>query len=78
MERAALDCATIRLMSDRLKFDIVCPNNHDQTVAFGREEFEAALKSGELVHHCNTCDTNWSPTPEEITRIQKEFAKNSN
>ena len=62
-------------MSDRLSFDIVCPNNHDQTITFSRQEFEEALKSGTLVHHCNTCDTNWTPSPEEIAEIRKQFAK---
>ena len=65
-------------MSDRLKFDIVCPNNHDQTVAFSHQEFEEALKSGALVHHCNTCDANWTPSQEEIAELRKQFAKNSN
>lgn len=63
-------------MSDRLEFDIVCPNNHDQTVTYSRQEFEAALKSGALVHHCNTCDTNWTPSQDEIAEIRKQFAKN--
>jgi hypothetical protein len=35
-----------RLMSDRMEFEIVCPNDHNQTVTFSREEFEEALKSG--------------------------------
>jgi hypothetical protein len=64
-------------MSDRLKFDIVCPNNHDQTVTFSQKEFEEELRSGALVHHCNTCDTSWPPSSEEIAKIEKEFAKNS-
>jgi hypothetical protein len=64
-------------MSDRLDFEIVCPNDHDQTVAFSREEFEAELKSDALVFHCNTCDTNWPPTRAEIDKIRKELAKNS-
>jgi hypothetical protein len=46
-------------MNDRLSFEIVCPHNHNQTVKFTQEEFEATLKSGSLVFHCNTCDTNW-------------------
>lgn len=62
-------------MSERLEFDIFCPNNHDQTVAFTQKEFEEALKSGGLVHHCNTCDANWPPSSEEIAKIQKAFAK---
>jgi hypothetical protein len=63
-------------MSDRLQFDIVCPNNHNQTVAFSHDEFEDALKSDTLVFHCNTCDTNWTPSKEEIARLRKEFSKN--
>ncbi|MEO8027741.1 MAG: hypothetical protein ABI823_14760 [Bryobacteraceae bacterium] len=64
-------------MSDRQEFEIVCPNNHNQTVDFTQQEFEAALKSGALVFHCNTCDTNWSPTTEEITEFRKRFAKSA-
>lgn len=64
-------------MSDRVDFDIDCPNNHDQTVTFSREEFEEVLKSGALVFHCNTCDANWPPSTEEIARFRKELAKKS-
>jgi hypothetical protein len=64
-------------MSDRLEFDIVCPNNHNQTVAFSKEEFEAMLKSDALVFHCKTCGANWPPSHEEIAKFRKEFAKNS-
>jgi hypothetical protein len=64
-----------RIMSDRLHFEIVCPNDHDQTVKFSREEFEETLKSGALVFHCNTCDTNWPPSHEDIARFRKQFAK---
>ena len=62
-------------MSERVDFEIVCPNNHNQTVTFSHEEFERELKSGALVFHCNTCDTNWSPTPEEVKIIRRHFAK---
>ena len=62
-------------MSKRLDFEIVCPNDHDQTVTFTREEFEKALKSGALVFHCNTCDSNWPPSHEDIARFRKEFQK---
>jgi hypothetical protein len=62
-------------MSDRVKFDTDCPNNHNQTISFTREEFEDGLKSGELVFHCNTCDTDWTPSREEIAKLRKEFAK---
>ncbi len=64
-------------MSDRIDFEIVCPNDHDQTVTYSGEEFEAALKSGALVFHCNTCDTDWSPSTEEIAKFRREFAKTS-
>lgn len=63
-------------MSERLESDIVCPNNHNQTVRFNREEFEESLRSGDFVFHCNTCDTDWSPSTEEIAQLRKEFAKN--
>lgn len=64
-------------MSDRVEFDIVCPNNHNQTVRFSPEEFDAALKSDALVFHCNTCDTDWTPSSEEIAKLRKQFSKNS-
>jgi hypothetical protein len=64
-------------MSDRMKFEIDCPNDHNQTVTFSQEEFEAALKSGALVFHCNTCDTDWPPSSEEIAKLRKQFSKNS-
>ena len=62
-------------MSDPIDFEIVCPNDHNQTITFIQEGFEEALKSGELVFHCNTCDTDWSPTSEEIAKIRKQFTK---
>jgi hypothetical protein len=62
-------------VSDHLEFDIVCPNNHNQTVAFSHEDFEAELKSGALVFHCNTCDADWPPSHEDIAKIRKEFSK---
>jgi hypothetical protein len=64
-------------MSDRIDFDIVCPNGHDQTVAFSRQTFEAELKSGALVFHCNTCDSDWPPSHEDIAQIRKELSKHS-
>ena len=63
-------------MNDRLEFEIVCPNDHNQTVKFSQEEFEAALKSGALVFHCNTCNADWSPFSEEIAELRKQFSKN--
>ena len=64
-------------MSDRMEFEIVCPNDHNQTVTFNQEEFEKALKSGALVFHGNTCDTDWPPSTEEIAKLRKQFSKNS-
>jgi hypothetical protein len=60
-------------MSD-LEFDTTCPNNHNQSVRFSREEFEAALKSDTLVLHCNTCDTDWTPSGEEIAKLRKQLS----
>ncbi len=62
-------------MNGRQEFEIVCPNNHNQTVKFSQQEFEQVLKSGSLVFHCNTCDTNWSPSGAEITMFRKQFRK---
>lgn len=64
-------------MSDRLEFDLVCPNTHNKAVKFSHEEFEEKLKSGDLVFHCNTCDTKWSLSKDEIAKIRKQFAKTS-
>jgi len=60
-----------------MDFDIVCPNNHNQTVSFNREEFEDALKSGALVFHCNTCEINWPPSSEEIAKFRKQLSAES-
>jgi hypothetical protein len=60
-----------------MEFDIVCPNNHNQTVSFNREEFEEALKSGALVFHCNTCETNWPPSSEDIAKFRKQLSKDA-
>ena len=64
-------------MSERREIEIVCPNDHDQTVTFSQAEFEEALTSGALVFHCNTCDANWPPSHEDIAKIRKQFSKNS-
>jgi len=64
-------------MSDRVEFDTDCPNSHNQAIAFTREEFEAALKSDTLVFHCNTCDTDWPPSSEEIAKLKRQFSKTS-
>jgi hypothetical protein len=58
-------------MTNRLEFETDCPNNHNQTITFSQEEFEAALQSDSLVFHCNTCDTNWTPSGEEIAKLRK-------
>jgi hypothetical protein len=60
-----------------MEFEIVCPNDHNQTVTFNQEEFEDALRTGALVFHCNTCDTDWPPSSEEIAKLRKKFPKNS-
>ena len=62
-------------MGDRIDFEIVCPNDHNQTVTFSQKEFEEALKSGALVFHCNTCDTDWPPSAEDIAKLRKQFSK---
>lgn len=64
-------------MTDRIEFETDCPNNHNQTVTLTREEFEAALKSDTLVFHCNTCDTDWNPSSEEIAKLRNGFTKDS-
>ena len=64
-------------MSDQMDFEIVCPNDHNQTVTFSREGFEEALKTGALVFHCNTCDTDWPPSHEDIANIRKHLSKDS-
>jgi hypothetical protein len=62
-------------MGKRLNFEIVCPQTHNQTVSFTHDEFETRLKSGSLVFHCNTCDTDWPPSGQDITFFRKEFRK---
>ena len=62
-------------MTDRVDFEIDCPNNHNQTVTFSQKEFEETLKAGALVFHCNTCDTDWSPSGEDIAKFRRGFAK---
>jgi len=64
-------------MSQRIDFNIMCPNDHDQMVTFSQEEFEEKLKAGTLLFHCNTCDTDWQPTHDAIAVFRKAFAKNS-
>ena len=64
-------------MSDRIEFEIVCPNDHNQTVTFSHKEFEETLKSGALVFHCNTCDTNWPPSGDDIAKIRRVLSKES-
>jgi hypothetical protein len=56
-----------------MELDLECPNGHNLAVSFTREEFEDQLRAGVLVFHCNTCDTNWTPTPEEIAELRKGF-----
>jgi len=63
-------------MSERLHLETVCPNNHNLTVTLTKEEFEAALKSDTLLFHCNTCDTDFTPSTEDIAKLRKEFSRN--
>ncbi len=65
-------------MSNQTRIEIVCPNNHNQTVKYSQPEFEAVLSSGTLVFHCNTCDTQWSPSGKEIAQIRQTFSKEPN
>ena len=60
-------------MSERAELDTVCPNNHDLTLVFSRDEFESALQSGGLVLHCNTCEANWPPSKEDIADLREQF-----
>jgi hypothetical protein len=62
-------------MSERLSFEVTCPNGHGQTVTWNHEEFEKKLSSDTLVFHCNTCDTSWTPTHAEITEFRKRLSK---
>ena len=64
-------------MNDRMDFEIVCPNDHNQTVTFSQKEFEETLKAGAMMFHCNTCDTDWPPSKEEITKFRRHFPKSS-
>lgn len=63
------------MSNDRLKFEMACPNNHNQTVTFTKREFEEWLKSDKMVFHCNTCDTDWTPSGQDIAKFRREFAK---
>lgn len=56
-----------------MDFEVVCPDNHNQTVSFTKDEFEASLKSGEALFHCNTCETNWSPSHQQIAEFRKQL-----
>ena len=62
-------------MADRAELDTTCPNNHNLTVVFSREEFESALKSDSLILHCNTCEANWPPSRQDIAAVRKQFAE---
>lgn len=61
-------------MNDHVAYETACPNSHNQTVKFTREEFDAALKSDTLTFHCNTCDTNWTPSTKDISKLRKYFS----
>jgi len=61
--------------NERVKFEIACPNNHNQPVTFSRKEFEETLKSGAMVFHCNTCDIDFPPSGADIAKFRREFDK---
>ena len=62
-------------MSEARQFEIVCPNNHNQTVSFTQEQLEETLKSEGLLFHCNTCDTNWTPSRDQSEKMRKALAE---
>ena len=62
-------------MADTVDLETTCPNNHNQTISLTREEFEDKLKADALVFHCNTCDTDWTPTTAEIGKLRKGFGE---
>ena len=70
-------CQLGGLLSRRIDFEIVCPNTHNQTVAFTEEEFEETLKADDMVFHCNTCETNLTPTKQQLADFRKQFAKDN-
>jgi hypothetical protein len=61
-------------MNSHAQLDAVCPNNHNLTVSFTRDEFESAQKTGGLLLHCNTCEANWPPSKEDIAKIREQLA----
>ena len=62
-------------MADTANLETTCPNNHNQTINLTREQFEKKLAADSLVFHCNTCDTNWTPTKEEIEKLRSAFGE---
>ncbi len=62
-------------MAESVDLETTCPNNHNQTIKLTREEFEDNLASDALVFHCNTCDTDWTPTTEEIEKLRSVFGE---
>jgi len=63
-------------MSQKAKLDTTCPNNHNLTVTFTRENFERVLKTDSLMLHCNTCNAKWPPSHTEIEKLRKELGLN--
>ena len=62
-------------MAETVDLETTCPNNHNQTISLSRDEFENKLTADSLVFHCNTCDTNWTPTKEEIRKLRSAFGE---
>jgi hypothetical protein len=61
------------LTLNTVKIDVVCPNNHKQTVRFTEKEFEAEMDSDTLLFHRNTCDINWTPPHHLVEDIRRQF-----
>lgn len=61
-------------MKDPVVFETTCPNNHNQTIKLTHAEFDAALESDTLIFHCNTCDTDWTPSTKDISELRKYFS----
>ena len=65
-------------MANSVDLETVCPNGHNVGIELTREEFEAGRKTDTLVFHCNTCDTDWTPTKDEMAKLVKVFPPDPN
>jgi hypothetical protein len=62
---------------EKIEFEIVCPNAHDQTISLTEKQFEDELKAGVLEFHCNTCDKYWPPSHDNIAYFRRQFEKHT-